>query len=208
MIVAMTTLTTPSAPELTASDPVALPFADTLHMRAFRLHRDSGDVLIYSAPNADLDGIARQYLNHWHEAAFGGERFAELYVHRGDAGKVAEHGHVRATFTRRHWFEGDLEVIPTPGHTPGATAYLWDSGEHRMLFTGDTIYLRSEEWVAAMLPGSSDRDAYVASLELLRELEFDVLVPWIASAGDPPAALTSPADARRRIDAIIERLRR
>ena len=53
----------------------------------------------------------------------------------------------------------------------------------------------------------SDRAAYIESLELLRGLEFDVLVPWAAS-GDSYFAVTDPADARQRIDAIIDRLRR
>ena len=69
---------------------------------------------------------------------------------------VARSLHVRATFSRRHTLDDDFEVIPTPGHTSGATAYLWDTGEDRLLFTGDTIYLRDGEWVAAMLE-SSDR---------------------------------------------------
>jgi hypothetical protein len=34
-----------------------------------------------------------------------------------------------------------------------------------------------------------------------------VLVPWVASEGGPYHAVTSQADARRRIDAIIERVR-
>jgi hypothetical protein len=55
---------------------------------------------------------------------------------------------------------------------------------------------------------SSDRDEYIQSLLLLRELDFDVLVPWAATAGDPHHAVTSRADARRRIDAIVKRLRR
>jgi glyoxylase-like metal-dependent hydrolase (beta-lactamase superfamily II) len=99
-------------------------------------------------------------------------------------------------------------VIPTPGHTSGATAFLWDSGQHRILFTGDTIYLREGDWVAALLAGSSDRAAYLRSLELMRELDFDVLVPWIATAGHSFHAVTDRADARRRIDAIHARLRR
>jgi glyoxylase-like metal-dependent hydrolase (beta-lactamase superfamily II) len=119
---------------------------------------------------------------------------------------VERRAHVRATFSRRHLLDHDFEVIPTPGHTPGATAYLWDSGEHRFLFTGDTILLRDGEWVAAVLD-SSDRAAYLDSLELLRELDFDVLVPWAASAGQPYHAITSQAEARRRIDAIAARVR-
>jgi glyoxylase-like metal-dependent hydrolase (beta-lactamase superfamily II) len=101
----------------------------------------------------------------------------------------------------------DLEAIPIPGHTPGATAYLWDSGEHRCLFTGDSLYLRDGEWVAAVLE-SSDRDAYIESLEGIKDLDFDVLVPWAATAGQPFHAVTDKADARRRIDAVLKRLRR
>jgi hypothetical protein len=77
---------------------------------------------------------------------------------------------------------------------------------NRFLFTGDTIYLRDGEWVAAVLD-LSQRGHYIESLELIRELRFDVLVPWIASAGQPVYAVTSAADARRRMDAILERVR-
>ena len=114
---------------------------------------------------------------------------------------------MRGTFSRRHVLDDDLEVIPTPGHTRGATAYLWNTGSHRLLFTGDTVYLAGGEWVAAVL-GSSDRAAYIESLELIRELDFDVLVPWASTEGSAPYAMTDKTDARRRIDAVIERLRR
>ena len=98
-------------------------------------------------------------------------------------------------------------MIPTPGHTSGATAYLWNSGEQRCLFTGDSLYLSEDEWIAAVLD-SSDRQAYIESLELLREIDFDLLVPWLSTRGRPAHAVTSPADSRDRIDAITERLRR
>jgi glyoxylase-like metal-dependent hydrolase (beta-lactamase superfamily II) len=200
---------------LYASTSEPLPFAPSLHIRAFLLRRDAGNVLIYSVAGleadaeaiADLGGISRQYLNHGHEALFASDWVtAPLFVHERDRHSVASRAHVRATFSRRHMLDDDLEVIPTPGHTPGATAYLWDSGQHRFLFTGDTIYLKDEEWVAAVL-GSSDRGPYLDSLELIRELDFDVLVPWAASEGQPYYAVTSRADARRRIDEIIERVR-
>jgi glyoxylase-like metal-dependent hydrolase (beta-lactamase superfamily II) len=156
----------------------------------------------------DLGGIARQYLNHGHEAGLVSDWLtAPLFVHENERKSVERRAHVRGTFSRHHSLEDDFEVIPTPGHTSGATSYLWDSGEHRLLFTGDTIYLRDGEWVAAVLD-SSEREPYLESLELIRELDFDVLVPWIASGEDPFYAVSSRADARRRIDAIIERLRR
>lgn len=201
---------------LYASAPQQLPFALGLDVRAFLLQREQGNVLIYSVGDLEADasaidargGVSRWYLNHGHEAMFGSAWVsAPLFVHERDRDAVAERLHVRGTFSRRHTLDDDLEVIPTPGHTPGATAYLWDTGELRLLFTGDTIYLDEGEWAGAVL-ASSDRKAYIDSLELLKGLDFDVLVPWAATAGQRYYAVTDRADTERRIDAIVERVRR
>jgi glyoxylase-like metal-dependent hydrolase (beta-lactamase superfamily II) len=201
--------------DLHASTPEPLPFAPSLEIRAFLLRRDRGNLLIYStkglesdaAAIAELGGISRHYLNHRHEALFASDSVeAPLFVHENERRSVAKAHTVGATFTERHLLDADFEVIPTPGHTSGATAYLWDSGEHRLLFTGDTVYLDRGEWVAAVLE-SSDRELYIESLELLRELDFDLLVPWAATAGDAFYAATDKADAQRRIDAILDRVR-
>jgi glyoxylase-like metal-dependent hydrolase (beta-lactamase superfamily II) len=207
-------------PRLHASPAEPLPFAPSLDIRAFLLARDAGNLLVYDASVLEaevaalqrLGGARRQYLNHRHEAMFGADRAARalgatLVSHEHERRSIAEHGVVDEVFSERGMLDDDFEVIPTPGHTRGATAYLWDTGEHRALFTGDSVYLRDGEWVAAVLQGS-DRGAYLISLELIRELDFDVLVPWASTGGRPPHALTHAADARRRIDAIIARVRR
>ena len=192
-------------PGVRPSAPAALPFAPDLHVRAFVLERDAGDLLVYSAPGAP-HGAARQYLGHWHEARFAAGDFdAPLFVNEHDRAQTERTAAVAHVFQKRHTIGGDFEVIPTPGHTPGSTAYLWETGGRRLLFTSDTIYLTDGEWRAAPLD-SSDRAAYRASLELIRELDFDVLVPWAASAGQPWFAETGPEDRRRRIDALLERL--
>lgn len=201
---------------LYASPPEPLPFAPSLHARAFLLRRDAGNLLVYSATGLRssaaafdaLGGVERQYLNHWHESMFASGRLeVPLFVHEDDRDQTARRTEVAETFSDRQTLDGDLEVIPTPGHTPGATAFLWESGEHRFIFTGDTIYFSRGEWVAAVLD-SSDRAAYIESLALLRDLEFDVLVPWAATAGEPFHAITDQGDYRRRIDAVLERVRR
>ena len=201
---------------LHASTPEPLPFASDVDIRAFVLRREQGNLLLYSvtclsadaAAIEDVGGITRHYLNHRHEALFVSDAVsAPLFVHARERRSVESAYHVRGTFSKRHTLDGDFEVIPTPGHTPGATAYLWDSGQHRFLFTGDTIYVRDGEWVAAVLD-SSDRKTYLESLELIRELDFDVLVPWAATAGDPYYAVTGNGQARRRIDKIRDRVRR
>jgi hypothetical protein len=208
-----TALETPVA-GLYATAPEPLPFAPSLDVRAFLLCRAEGNVLVYSTSRLggdrpaldELGGVARHYLNHGHEAMFASDPQAPVFVHRAERDAVARAYPVRATFSRRHTLGGDLEVIPIPGHTRGATAYLWDTGEHRLLLTGDTIYLDDGQWVAAVLQ-SSDRAAYLESLALMRDLDFDVLVPWAATRGQPYVAMTDRDDARRRIGWIIERVR-
>jgi Metallo-beta-lactamase superfamily len=207
-------------PNLFASTSHALSFAPSTHVRAFLLRREHGNLLVYSADTVaddaraieELGGVSRHYLNHWHEAGFGCDRIARvlkspILCHENERRSVSDTCDVAGTFSERHVVGDDFEVIPTPGHTSGATAFLWNSGQHRCLFTGDTVYLSQGEWIAAVLE-SSDRDAYIESLELIKGLDFDVLVPWAATVGRPFHAVTDKADARRRIDAILERLRR
>jgi len=112
---------------------------------------------------------------------------------------------VSGTFTHRQLIDDDLEVIPTPGHTPGTTSYLWDSGTHRFLFTGDSLWVEYGEWKAVVL-GSSDRAASLHSLRLISDLDFDVLVPWAAMKGEPSVNVVNHDDARTRIDAVIARV--
>jgi glyoxylase-like metal-dependent hydrolase (beta-lactamase superfamily II) len=214
---------------LHASAPESVPFGPSLQIRAFLLARERGNLLVYRAATLkddvaairSLGGISRQYLNHRHEAAavcdWVTEEFgAPLYCHADDAVSASAGCKVAHVFSARHRVDDDFEVIPTPGHTSGATAYLWNSGEHRCLFTGDTIFFPSGEWRAlllrsnapAPLDGESDRELYLESLELLRSLDFDLLVPSLATAGRPYYEFIERAEAERRIDAIIERVRR
>ncbi len=179
---------------LHASAPEPLPFAPKLHVRSFAIERPEGNLLIYGAPHVpDLGGITARYLNHWHEASFAGDE-APNFIHERDA----EHVPGARTFAQREVLGGDFEIIPTPGHTPGATAFLWN----RHLFTGDTLFLRDGEWAVAVL-GDSDPEAYIESLELMKTLDFDTLVPWAASG--PYTADAS--DARERLDALIRTIR-
>ena len=208
-------------PELYASAPERLSFAPSMEIRAFLLQRQQGNLLLYNVGSVaddvraieDLGGISRHYLNHWHEAGVGGDQVAKalgapLFCHENERPAVSKTFNVAESFSSRHMQGDDFKAIPIPGHTSGATAYLWGNGRHRCLFTGDTVYLRDGDWVAAVLEGSSDRAAYIESLELIKTLDFDVLVPWAASVGQPFHAVTDKAGARRRIDAILERLRR
>ena len=203
---------------LHATTPQALSFAPGLSVRAFVLERPAGNVLVYNTAALDQDadlltelGIERQYLSHWHEAMFGSERpargaGASIHIAAADAAEARERGWtIDERFSGRHIVGHDLEVIPIPGHTPGATALLWNAHGHRLLFTGDTIYLKDGEWVAGLL-ASSDRDQFRGSLALLRDLDFDILIPWAASDDGPWSAPVAPGEGRRRIQALLDDL--
>ena len=51
------------------------------------------------------------------------------------------------------------------------------------------------------------RHARAQRLQVIRELDFDVLVPWGSSIGGPDVSIVTPDERRARIDAIVERVR-
>ena len=199
---------------LLATPPAKLPFLANAQVRSFILERPEGNVIVYNSPGlseaADeiraLGDATHLLINHGHEAMYGRPRLdVPVYVHEHDRAETATSLPVAGTFTQRQMIDDDLEVIPTPGHTPGTTSYLWDSGRHRFLFTGDSLWVEYGEWKAVVL-GGSDRSASLDSLRLIGDLDFDVLVPWAAMAGESPVAVVTRDDIRRRIAAVIGRI--
>ena len=86
---------------------------------------------------------------------------------------------------------GGLQVVHTPGHTPGSLCYYMES--IGLLFTGDLlIESRGALWKNRhAFPGANLRD-YQASLARVASLPFDALCP---GHGDP---VTTNASARVR----------
>ena len=200
---------------LRATPPSRLPYQANVFVRSFFLERPAGNALVYNAPGVsaaaahirELGGATRLLLNHEHEAMYGPpELDAPVFVHERDRREAARSLRVAGTFTDRQMLGDDLEVIPTPGHTPGTTSYLWDNGSHRFLFTGDFLWLEHGDGKAVVLEPSRRAD-YVDSLALVRELEFDVLVPWGATADGPCCAQVDAAERRSRVNAVIARVR-
>lgn len=184
-------------------------------LRSYVLERPAGNLVVYNSPGVSASAAAiralgppaRLLVNHGHEAMYGQPALdVPVWVPQRDRAEVARSLDVAGTFDRRTMVDDDLEVIPTPGHTAGTTSYLWDHGAHRFLFTGDFIWIEDGEWKAVVLDPGSRRD-YLASLALVRDLEFDVLVPWGTTEGHPSYGLVADrAELRERVDAIIDRV--
>ena len=70
--------------------------------------------------------------------------------------------------------EGDVLLVPTPGHTAGQFSTLVEVGGSRVLFTADCVWRQAGRW----RPGNASRKKMRAAFEGLRDLKFDVVVPW------------------------------
>jgi hydroxyacylglutathione hydrolase len=148
------------------------------------------NVLFYSpGSDADFDAIDRlggvddQYLSHQDEAGPMLARIAERFGARLHAGAaelftIGQHAHIDVPLGSRHVDTNAVEVVPTPGHSPGSTCYLvaGSTGE-RYLFTGDTMFVGGDgTWATFLLPGVGDPSALTDSLELLATLDPDVVI--------------------------------
>jgi glyoxylase-like metal-dependent hydrolase (beta-lactamase superfamily II) len=193
-----------------------------LTVHAYLLTRDEGNVLFYNTGHqheidamAELGGVAYQYLSHQDEL---GEtlktihqRFgAKLGGHRAERDEFARYRTPDILFERREMHLGNIEVIPTPGHSPGSTCFVVHSPHGKCyLFTGDTLYRGEKgDWHAGFIPGHNDekdRQQLAESLRLLRELEPDVVF-GSAFAGDMGFEETTPEDWKRHVDGALERL--
>jgi glyoxylase-like metal-dependent hydrolase (beta-lactamase superfamily II) len=71
------------------------------------------------------------------------------------------------------WRDRRATPVALPGHTLGHTGLLTADG---VLFTGDALYEESL-WARHPLPYAIDPDLVASSLETIRNLEFDWLVP-------------------------------
>jgi glyoxylase-like metal-dependent hydrolase (beta-lactamase superfamily II) len=200
---------------LLATPTSRLPYQHDVLLRSYVLQRPAGNVVVYNSPGvseaaaAILDlGVPSQLLvTHAHESMYGQPDLdVPVWMHGADRAEVGVALEVTGTFDTRAFIDDDLEVIPTPGHTAGTCSYLWDDGTHRFLFTGDFIWIEGGEWKAVVLDPALRRQ-YVESLALVRDIDFDVLVPWGVTEGDDPAwQVRDAAERRDRIDAIIARV--
>lgn len=171
---------------------VESPF-EGLTVHAYLLTRDDGNVLFYNTGlaedldwMAELGGVAYQYLSHLDEVGPSLNRIHERFGTRlvGHEAERDDFAKVRVPdilFNQRETHLGHIEVIPTPGHSPGSTCFLVTapSGK-RYLFTGDTIYRSGDDsWSAGFIPGytkESSRPVLAESLRSLRDLKPDIVL--------------------------------
>ncbi len=93
--------------------------------------------------------------------------------------------------------EGDLLLVPTPGHTAGQFSTLATIEGARILFTADFVWRDGGRW----RPGNLSRRKIAKSFEALRDLAFDYVVPWTGYA--QTEFFVPVPDVNAAIDAMI-----
>jgi hypothetical protein len=187
-----------------------------LRTNAYLWTRAQGNVLFYS-PASDADftvitamgGIGDQYLSHQDEA---GPMLARIAAHFGsrlhapaaEQATIGRYARVDVPLAAREVDGNAVEVLPTPGHTPGSTCYqVRGAAGETYLFTGDTIFLGADgSWSTYLAAGVSDAAALAASLQLLATLQPDVVI----SSACPGRTAVHLIDQRPWSDCVAEAL--
>lgn len=186
---------------------------------AYLFTGSDGNVLFYNTGHASeidamagLGGVRWHYLSHQDELGDTvvtiRERFqARLGGHTREQESFARYCPPDILFDEREWHGERIEVIPTPGHSPGSTCFQVRSATGKVyLFTGDTLFLdREERWTAGCISGYSEREPLAESLRLLRGLAPDLVVSSAAPAGVGFREL-SPGQWPAVVDQALQRL--
>jgi len=190
-----------------------------LTTHAYLLIRDEGNVLFYNTGHlheidkmSELGGVAYQYLSHQDELGQSLKVIREKYGAKL-GGHISEQAEFSAIvppdilFDEREMHLGNIEVIPSPGHTPGSTCFLVYSplGKH-YLFTGDTLFhTQGKHWQAGYIKGFSDKSKLADSIRMLQTLEPDVV---FSSAFSAPAGFQEmrPGQWAAHLDWALEQL--
>lgn len=134
---------------------------------------------------ADLGGVRDQYLSHRDEAgpmlARIADRFGStLHAPAADLPDITDHAHVDVPSKGRYVDYNGVEIIPTPGHSPGSVCYLVSGADGRYLFTGDTLFRNPDgRWWGGYIEGfhrPTDADTIAASLRVLADVSPDFVI--------------------------------
>jgi hypothetical protein len=192
-------------------------FGVTSH--AYLLVQETGNILFYSSgkqqdyPKIEaLGGIAFQYLSHRDEAGAAlaeiKERFgSELCCHRLEEPAIRRSAPVDCLFDEREVRFGNIEIIPTPGHTNGSVCFLVRSHHGQTyLFTGDTIYMNHGKWEVRVSHSDGGVQSDIkSSLMLLRDLAPTVVISS-ASVGSIAYKEVTSDEWASIVDTVISKL--
>lgn len=200
--------------------PVEMRFG-TLISHAYVLEHGEGRELFYVTDNAETHvainasgQVGHLYLSHNHEITAGLA-----------SAKTALGTHLVGHREMRKFFPEDLSLdqmietndqsqlgarltaIYTPGHTDNNVCYRYASPNGKTyLFVGDTLYPDHGTWKALFMQGhGGDKRTLIKTLERLKNVQADVIIPSVAVGQDVIAEMSN-AEWHAALDAAIASL--
>jgi glyoxylase-like metal-dependent hydrolase (beta-lactamase superfamily II) len=167
---------------------------------------DAGQISESFDAIAERGGVAAVVLTDRHMAGVGSNKIATYFGARTYCSQIEADAMAHRTQQvqidhalpyERTIVEGDVMLVPTPGHTAGQFATLCEVHGTKLLFTADFIWIEQGNW----RPGNFSRRKMRKALEGLRDLAFDYVVPWTAYSAD--AFFMKIDDVNATVDAMI-----
>ena len=196
--------------------PLELRFG-SLKTHAYILENSEGRDMIYvSESTTTLEAIRSSmavgniYLSHSHEITKGLSS-TKAILGAGLVGhqKIQKYfpkdlGLDRAIQTNREILSGGLEAIYTPGHTDNNVCYRYVSPHGKTyLFVGDTLYPDDGNWKALVMKDhGGDRKTLINTLQQLKKLQADIIIPSVA-VGEFEIAKLNEGEWFAALDAAI-----
>lgn len=156
---------------------------------------------------AGLGGVSHQYLSHRDEAgpmltSIAARFGSTLHAPEADLHDIGQHAHVDVPLRDHPTDPNGVEIIPTPGHSPGSVCYRVRGAEGVYLFTGDTLFCNAEgQWWAGYIEGfhqPQDAITIADSLRILADLSPDVVISS-AYQGDSAVHRIEPGQWRSQV---------
>jgi glyoxylase-like metal-dependent hydrolase (beta-lactamase superfamily II) len=106
---------------------------------------------------------------------------------------------------KRHKLEPEFEVIPSPGHRPGAACFLLTLKHAKVLFSGDVVFTDGKTGNA--FPKAGHKKQMLETLDMLAGIDFDVLIcNGPSNASECSIKLPTAAKKKAFFKAIAEKL--
>ena len=156
----------------------------------------------------ELGGVAFQLLGDMHFASRDNDRIFDAFKTPLICSDVEAPDVTRKVkdvcplpFVRQQICEG-VELLPTPGHRPGATSYLVDQHEQRILFVGDSIWHNGTHWEC--LTSKKNAKVMAQTLEDLKEVDFDAIYANTSVGNSVCHEQFSPGERLELLDRLIQ----
>ena len=194
------------------------------HRHAYFLVRESGNLLFHGPDRApfykefraffdDHGGIGKQVLTHagdaspacaYVEKSWG----APVYVNQWELDEVRRRAHmpIDTGFANAHSMGKGLEALHMPGHAVGFTCFRYEIDGRKYLISGHIINQTSGGWASHFHPLLLE--AGIRSLEALRNLDVDYLLPDKTQREPFPPLPFGPEDRAEVVERALQYLAR